>query len=110
MKYLGYRDHLTLKECLGSLVYCHNEIGNIYTHLTASVLFIGLLARDILRDDLSVHHRAVVVIISYQKGGKIMFLDVHCRSFMMLRRSHAWYLQGYSTFSDPLASECTKTL
>eukprot|EP00960_Hanusia_phi_P047627 758484-Hanusia_phi.AAC.8 len=58
----GYRDHLTLKECLGSLVYCHNEIGNIYTHLTASVLFIGLLARDILRDDLSVHHRAVVVL------------------------------------------------
>ncbi|EKX54873.1 hypothetical protein GUITHDRAFT_99525 [Guillardia theta CCMP2712] len=58
----GYRDHLTFKECLESLAYCHNEVGNIYTHLTASILFLVLLANDSMRNDLNSHHRAVAVL------------------------------------------------
>jgi len=39
----GYRPHLSIKECLSSLFYCHNETWCIYTHLLAAVSF-GLLA------------------------------------------------------------------
>lgn len=33
----GYRPPMTAAECLGSLLYCHNESFNIYSHCEFSV-------------------------------------------------------------------------
>ncbi|OZJ03201.1 hypothetical protein BZG36_05020, partial [Bifiguratus adelaidae] len=38
----GYRFLPTIKSCIASLFYLHNETGNIYTHLLASVVFIAI--------------------------------------------------------------------
>ncbi|XP_076154990.1 progestin and adipoQ receptor family member 4 isoform X3 [Alosa pseudoharengus] len=39
----GYRPVSTLKECLHSLFYLHNEFGNIYTHGALPIIHITLL-------------------------------------------------------------------
>uniref|UniRef100_H2SN57 Progestin and adipoQ receptor family member 4 n=1 Tax=Takifugu rubripes TaxID=31033 RepID=H2SN57_TAKRU len=45
----GYRPVSTAQECLGSLFYMHNELGNIYTHGALPIIHITLLCYPALR-------------------------------------------------------------
>uniref|UniRef100_H3AV51 Progestin and adipoQ receptor family member 4 n=1 Tax=Latimeria chalumnae TaxID=7897 RepID=H3AV51_LATCH len=42
----GYRPACTVQECLRSLFYLHNELGNIYTHVLYIMCFIVVLCLD----------------------------------------------------------------
>ena len=55
----GYRDVLTAHQALSSLFYCHNETGNVITHLGGLAVFVSLFVRDLFSDTLPPHHRAV---------------------------------------------------
>jgi len=55
----GYRDELTAHQALSSLFYCHNETGNVITHLGGLAVFVSLFVRDLFSDTLPPHHRAV---------------------------------------------------
>ena len=53
----GYRGVLTLRQALSSVSYCHNETGNVVTHLLGLLIFMGLLVRDLFFRGLPAHHR-----------------------------------------------------
>uniref|UniRef100_A0A7S0MC97 Uncharacterized protein n=1 Tax=Cryptomonas curvata TaxID=233186 RepID=A0A7S0MC97_9CRYP len=55
----GYRESTTFRECLLTLFQCHNETGNIWTHLIGLVLFASLFVRDFVLSDQDWHHRLV---------------------------------------------------
>ncbi|GAB4819451.1 hypothetical protein N2152v2_006497 [Parachlorella kessleri] len=44
----GYRAGLSYGQCLGSMLCCHNETGNILTHLLPALVMLGMLAYDML--------------------------------------------------------------
>jgi len=56
----GYRDVLTVRQAVRSLFYCHNETGNVVTHLGGLLVFVGFFVRDLWFRELPLHHRAVV--------------------------------------------------
>jgi adiponectin receptor len=37
-------------------LYCHNETGNVWTHLVGLIIFTILLAQELLRSDKPTHH------------------------------------------------------
>jgi predicted membrane channel-forming protein YqfA (hemolysin III family) len=54
-----YRDVLTPRQAVASLWYCHNETGNVLTHLGGLLVFVLLFVRDLFFRELPVHHRVV---------------------------------------------------
>ena len=73
----GYRDVLTIRQAFASLFYCHNETGNVLTHLGGLLVFVGLFIRDLLIRDLPVHHRAVactyLLVAQFCMGSSAVF-------------------------------------
>ena len=55
----GYRDQMKVRQSFNSLFYCHNETGNVMTHLGGFLVFLGLFIRDLFFRELPLHHRAV---------------------------------------------------
>ena len=57
----GYRMCKTFKESWKSLTYVHNETGNIYTHIFASLVFLGILV-DIWLWDIAIGDKVIFSI------------------------------------------------
>lgn len=55
----GYRDALSWRECFRSLLYCHNETGNVWTHIVGFIYFFALLVNEITISDKDAHHKFV---------------------------------------------------
>ncbi|XP_064425699.1 progestin and adipoQ receptor family member 4 isoform X1 [Latimeria chalumnae] len=73
----GYRPACTVQECLRSLFYLHNELGNIYTHGIPLLCFLFLLPLNIPWGQISVTWLAVVhylACISPQLGSVLYHL------------------------------------
>ena len=49
----GYRPNLSLRQCVASLLRCHNETGNIWTHLGGALVVACLGLSDLLGDEPS---------------------------------------------------------
>jgi predicted membrane channel-forming protein YqfA (hemolysin III family) len=72
-----YRDVLTLRQALASLWYCHNETGNVMTHLGGLLVFVLFFIRDLLFRELPHHHRVVacsyLLVAQYCMGSSAAF-------------------------------------
>ena len=56
---------MSFRDCLWTLFYCHNETGNIWTHLIGLFIFVALFIRDFLLSNEDLHHRLVTVCLLY---------------------------------------------
>ena len=73
----GYRDVLTPRQALASLFHCHNETGNVMTHMVGLLIFMGLFVRDLFYRELPGQHRMVacayLLVAQYCMGSSAAF-------------------------------------
>uniref|UniRef100_A0A3Q2XPN0 Progestin and adipoQ receptor family member IVa n=1 Tax=Hippocampus comes TaxID=109280 RepID=A0A3Q2XPN0_HIPCM len=78
----GYRPVSSVQECIRSLFYLHNELGNIYTHGALPILYSTLLCYPLIRTAaLSIY----ILLSSYG-----IYCAVTARSSVRRLRSFAW--------------------
>mmetsp|Transcript_55982 Transcript_55982/g.128096 ORF Transcript_55982/g.128096 Transcript_55982/m.128096 type:complete len:295 (+) Transcript_55982:44-928(+) len=58
----GYRDVMAVGECVGSLLYLHNETGNVWTHVVGVAVFVALGMQDWSDSSMEQHHRVVAAV------------------------------------------------
>lgn len=54
---------MSFRDCFKTVFLCHNETGNIWTHLIGLLVFIALFIRDFVFTQEELHHRLVTVRI-----------------------------------------------
>lgn len=51
---------MSIRQCFSSLLFVHNETGNVFTHLIGLFIFMFFFARDVILSDMPAHHRVLV--------------------------------------------------
>ncbi|XP_061837363.1 progestin and adipoQ receptor family member 4a isoform X4 [Nerophis lumbriciformis] len=78
----GYRPVSSVQDCIRSLFYLHNELGNIYTHGALPILYSTLLCYPLIR----MVALAVYILLS----SHAIYCAVTARSSVRRLRSFAW--------------------
>uniref|UniRef100_A0AAY4CBZ6 Progestin and adipoQ receptor family member IVa n=1 Tax=Denticeps clupeoides TaxID=299321 RepID=A0AAY4CBZ6_9TELE len=78
----GYRPVSSVQDCVRSLFYLHNELGNIYTHGALPIVYTTLLCYPLIR--------TVALLVYILLSGYAIYCAITARSRVRRLRSFAW--------------------